>query len=160
MEQKEINIENPKLLFLKHEFVPLLSRLKPDQKGSWGVMNAQEMVEHFTESVRIASGVIKLPISNEGEKLAKFREFLMTETPFKENTKNPILPETAIPAKHSLMESSIAELQNELDHFFEVNESHPNMTTDNPFFGALTFEQNIQLLHKHAKHHLKQFGIE
>ncbi len=153
-------MENPKYLFLKQEFIAKLRGLQPEAKGKWGVMNAQQMVEHFTEAVEIASGSIKMAIHNEGEKLIKFREFLMSETPFKENTKNPLMSEVATPAKHSEMSASIEDLQNALDYFFEVNASHPGMKTDNPFFGALDFEQNIQLLYKHAKHHLKQFGID
>lgn len=146
--------------FLKEEFVPLLKKLNADQLGNWGVMNAQQMVEHFTDAVKNASGKIKLPIVNEGEKLLKFRAFLMSETPFKENTKNPLMAEVPLPIKNIDMESAIKELKNELDHFFEKNEDQPEMTTDNAFFGSLNFEQNIQLLYKHGKHHLKQFGLE
>ena len=31
--------------------------------------------------------------------------------------------------------------------------------TTNPIFGDLDFAANVQLLHKHALHHLRQFGL-
>ncbi len=45
------------------------------------------MVEHLTDAVKNASGKLILPVLNEGEKLQKFKEFLMSDIPFKENTK-------------------------------------------------------------------------
>ena len=44
--------------------------------------------------------------------------------------------------------------------FFEVFEKDPGLKTINPVFGELDFDSNIQLLYKHALHHLKQFGID
>ncbi len=49
------------------------------------------MVEHFTNAVKNASGKLILPILNEGENLQKFREFLMSDIPFKQNTKNAMM---------------------------------------------------------------------
>ena len=152
--------DNIKYHFLKSEFVPLLRTLKADQKGIWGTMNAQQMVEHFADSVKIANGRLQQPIIHEGEHLNKLREFLMSDIPFKENTKNVLLPEVPEQAKKESMSASIDYLQEQLDHFFKVNEETAELKTDNAFFGSLNLEQNIQLLYKHAKHHLKQFGIE
>lgn len=52
--------------FLKTEFIPLLHKLNSTDKGSWGVLNAQQMVEHFADSVMNASGKLILPQINEG----------------------------------------------------------------------------------------------
>ncbi|HUR11757.1 MAG TPA: hypothetical protein VM012_10335 [Flavitalea sp.] len=148
-----------KLTFLKNDFIFLLKHLAPDARGKWGVMNGQQMVEHFTESVKIANGKHQLPVMNEGEKLQQYRTFLMSEAPFKENTRNALLGETPAPTKHSTMQNAIADLQAELNDFYLLFEKNPDSTTTNPFFGDLTFEQNVKLLHKHAQHHLKQFGL-
>lgn len=51
-----------KLEFLKIEFPKLVSSLKADDKGSWGVMNAQQMVEHMSDSLRIANGKDKMQL--------------------------------------------------------------------------------------------------
>lgn len=153
-------VNRDKEYFLKQEFIPLLQTLDADAKGNWGVMNSQQMIEHFADAVMNASGKLNLPKVNEGERLQKSREFLMTEIPFKENTKNPLLNEQPEPLNQLTIQNAIEKLQQELNYFFEVFEKDPGSTTQNPFFGELNYEMNVQLLHKHAKHHLKQFGIE
>jgi len=57
------------------------------------------------------------------------------------------------------MQAAIDRLQKYLDYFFEAFEENPEMTTQNPIFGELDFTGNVQLLHKHAMHHLRQFGL-
>lgn len=145
--------------FLKLELVPLLKNLKGDEKGKWGVMNAQQMVEHFADAVKNASGKLILPVLNEGEKLEKFREFLKSEIPFKENTKNALLPEEGLPLRRENISAAIDKLQRELDYFFEIFQVNPSLHTNNAFFGSLDYVMNVQLLHKHAMHHLRQFGL-
>jgi hypothetical protein len=146
--------------FLKNDFIPLLEKLDADQKAQWGIMTAQQMVEHFADAVKNASGKLLLPILNEGEKLQKSREFLMSEIPFKENIDNPLIPKEGIPHRQPDLKAAIGKFEKELDHFFLVFEKNPALKTGNAFFGQLDYNMNIQLLHKHAIHHLKQFGLK
>lgn len=88
------------------------------------------------------------------------REFMMSEKPFRENTKNVLLDEAPQPLRYKTVQAAIGVLQEELIYFFEVFEKNTNLVTRNPFFGDLNFEENVQLLHKHSLHHLRQFGIE
>ncbi len=145
--------------FLQNEFIPLLQKLHSEDKGNWGVMNAQHMVEHFDDAVKNASGKLALPVLNEGETLVKYREFLMSENPMREGTKNPLMPEEPAPLRQPDMNSAIAKLQLEMDYFFMVYERDSALKNNNPFFGELDYSQQVQLLHKHAMHHLKQFGL-
>lgn len=145
--------------FLKNDFIPLLGKLHVDEKAKWGIMNAQQMVEHFADAVKNASGKLILPTLNEGENLQKSRDFLMSEKPFKENTNNPLIPKEGIPHRQPDIQSAINKLQKELNYFFEVFEKNPGLKTGNAFFGQLDYNMNIQLLHKHAMHHLRQFGL-
>ena len=145
--------------FLKEQFIPLLKKLNTEDKGSWGLMNAQQMVEHFADAVKNASGKLALPVLNEGETLVAYREFLMSEKPMREGTKNPLMPEEPAPLRQPDMNAAISKLQSELDHFFMVYEQDPSLINKNPFFGELDYNQQVQLLHKHAMHHLKQFGL-
>lgn len=145
--------------FLKAEFIPLLRQLDPATRPQWGIMNAQQMVEHFTDAVKSASGKLVLPVLNEGERLEKSRQFLLSENPFNKNIDNPLIPKEGIPHRQPDMASAIDKLQKELDYFFHVFEKDPHTQTGNAFFGQLDYGMNIQLLHKHAKHHLLQFGI-
>ena len=148
-----------KEIFLKKDFIPLLEKLKGDEKGKWGIMNAQQMIEHFVHAVKSANGKLILPTINEGEKLQKYRHFLMSEEPFRENTKNPLIPEEGIPLSQPDIQSAINKLENEVEYFFEVFENNPELKTGNALFGELDYDMNIQLLYKHAMHHLKQFGL-
>ncbi len=145
--------------YLKSDFISFLKQLKGDEKGNWGVMNSQQMVEHFADAVKNASGKLILPTLNEGERLQKYRDFLMSEEPFKENTKNPLIAEEGMQLRQPDMGSAIDKLQKELNYFFEAFTANPGLKTRNPFFGELDYEMNVQLLHKHAIHHLKQFGL-
>ncbi len=148
-----------KEIFLKEDIISLLKKLKGNEKENWGLMNAQQMVEHLTDAVKNASGKLILHSISEGETLEKMRAFLMTEAPFRENTKNVLIPEEGIPTRQADMQSAINKLQKELDYFFEVFHNNPDLKTGNAFFGELDYNMNIQLLHKHAMHHLKQFGL-
>lgn len=146
--------------FLRTRFISYLQRLNPATAPHWGNMNLQQMVEHFADSVRWANGKIKHEkINTPLERLQAYREFLMSDKPFKANTKNPLLNEKPDPVRHKTTQAAIGELHQELICFFELFEKNPQLIIRNPIFGDLNFEQNIQLIHKHALHHLKQFGV-
>ena len=68
--------------------------------------------------------------------------------------------EEPAPLRYKTIQAAIGGLQQELIYFFEAFEKNPQLITRNPFFGDLNFEQSLQLLYKHAVHHLKQFGVE
>ena len=135
--------------FLKNRLIP-----------QWGKMTLQQMVEHFSDSVRIASGkTVYTDFVFGPEQLQRNRDFMLSEKPFKENTVNPLMPEVPAPVVNISTEAAINELQKELDYFFSVFEKNDLQVTRSPFFGDLNYEQNVHLLHKHALHHLRQFGI-
>jgi hypothetical protein len=148
--------------FLRTKFVAYLQRLDPLTTPKWGKMNVQQMIEHFAgDAVCNASGRLKFDtILTPQEHLDRMREFLMSEKPFKENTKNSLMGEEPLPPRYKTVQAAIGTLQEELIYFFEAYEKNPNLVIRNPFFGDLNFEQNVQLLYKHALHHLHQFGVE
>lgn len=145
--------------FLRTDFIPLLQSLPTATKGAWGKMTVQQMIEHFADSVRIASGkVAHATILTPPEHLDKLRSFLESDQPFRENTRNALMPEVPAPVRSASKEIAVKELKEEIDFFFTVFEKNNLQTTRNPFFGDLNFDQNIQLLYKHAMHHLQQFS--
>ncbi|MGZ5286251.1 MAG: DinB family protein [Flavisolibacter sp.] len=146
--------------FLRHSLIPLLQEIPTDRTPLWGKMTFQQMVEHMAEYTRIASGKIHYTdIITPSESIEKVRNFLMSEKPFRENTPNPLMPEVPAPVRNPSLEEAVKELKSELDYFFNVFEENNLQVTRNPFFGDLNYEQNVQLLHKHAVHHLKQYGL-
>lgn len=146
--------------FIKEDFIKLLSSLQSEQKGKWGKMNAQQMVEHMSYSFRVASGRHPEKLVYNSEITQKGYNFIMTEKPFRENTPNQLLPDEPDVMKNKNMIDAIAELQTEIDYFFKVYLVNSELRTINPFFGNLNFEEQVQLLHKHATHHARQFGLE
>lgn len=146
--------------FLRSRFIRLLQQIDPNTPPAWGKMSFQQMVEHFTsDGLEIANGKRKFEIVTPPERLAAYRDFLASDRPFKENTRNPLLQDEPPPTEFHTIQAAIGALQEELIHFFMVFAEDPLRTTRNPIFGDLNFEQNVQLLHKHAMHHLRQFGV-
>ena len=147
--------------FLRTKLVRYLQQLDPATPARWGKMNVQQMIEHFiTDGVRVASGQRKFEtIITPAEHLIKFRDFLLSDRPFRPNTKNPLLAEEPAPLQFKTVQAAIGSLQEELIYFFEAFEKDQRLTTRNPIFGDLDFVENVQLLHKHARHHLNQFGV-
>jgi hypothetical protein len=149
-----------KVHFLKNEFIPLLKSIPFDKPPMWGKMNLHQMVEHFSHALRVASGRVTVTqMVTPNEHLEKMRSFLMSDKPFRENTPNPLMPEVPEHVHDKTIDDSIAELNTEIDYFFSVFESNQQQQTRNPFFGDLDYKMNVQMLYKHAVHHLKQFGV-
>src|SRR5215510_5384224 len=148
--------------FLRTRLVRYLQQLDPATSPRWGKMNVQQMIEHYiVDAVRIANGREKFErIVTAPDRLPAYREFMMSDKPFKENTRNPMLNEEPSPLRFNTVQAAIGSLHQELIYFFEAFADDPQLITRNPIFGDLNFEQNVQLLYKHALHHLRQFGLE
>jgi hypothetical protein len=147
--------------FLRTKLVNYFQQLDPACPPRWGKMSVQHMIEHYTnDAIRIANGRVAIEkILTAPEQLPRLREFLMSDKPFRENTHNPMMGEVPAPLQFKTVQAAIGTLQQELIYFFEVFEKNPQQLTRNPFFGDLDFEFNVQLLYKHALHHLRQFGV-
>jgi hypothetical protein len=149
-----------KLQFLKKEFIPLLQKIDTGAKPLWGKMNLQQMIEHFSAAIKIATGTLRLPGTTEPADAGNSYNFLMSDKPFKENTINPLLDEEPYPLRNHTIQAAIGELQVNLLEFFRSYENEEGKKVLNPFFGNLNYAEQIQLLYKHALHHLRQFGVE
>ncbi|HET6243711.1 MAG: hypothetical protein H0V01_08315 [Bacteroidetes bacterium] len=148
-----------KLNFLNIDFPKLLAKLNAQDKGEWGVLNGQQMVEHMSDSVRIANGKDKMVLQYPPEKALEYKKFALSDRDFKQNTKNSLMSETPAAIRKSSMQEAIKELENELACFKDFFETNKNATLTNPFFGDMNFEEWTHLLHKHALHHCKQFRL-
>ena len=106
--------------FLRTKLISYLQRLAPATPPKWGKMNVQEMIEHYAgDAVRNASGRLKIDsILTPAENLGRMREFMMSDKPFKENTKNPLMSEVPAPLRYQTVQAAIGSLQQELIYFF------------------------------------------
>lgn len=148
-----------KINFFKKEYIPTLRKIDPATKPVWGKMSFWQMLEHMSDSIRVANGKSPHQLHTPPALVDKFKAFILTEKPFKENTKNALMGEDTLPIRNSSIDAAFDELQEELNDFFKAFEPHPEQKVMNPFFGELNFREWVQLLHKHAIHHLKQFRI-
>lgn len=150
---------NDKRNFLKNDLVNLFKTLKADDKGQWGVLNAQQMVEHLSDAFRNYHGFDSEKLVTPAEHLPRMREFMLSEKQFKPNTKNTEMPEVPVPVKNPDMQTAISELQTEINNFLSHFETDSNRTIINLFFGKLNFDESVHLLYKHSMHHLRQFNL-
>lgn len=151
---------NRKAYFLRNDYITALQSIDPATMPKWGKMDLQQMIEHMSYSVRQANGKdIHTTIVTPEENVPKMQAFLMTEKPFRENTPNPMLSETPEAHKHATVQEALTELKQEIEAFFKVFEVSPDRKITNPLFGQLSYEMWVQLLYKHARHHLVQFGF-
>jgi len=150
-----------KLNFLKNNFLPLLKDLPADAKGKWGKMNGQQMVEHISGFFAVSYEKIKFPLVTPEEHLPKYKEFLMSDKEFRENTKAPaqVLPDEPTPLRNKNMQDALNALEKSINIFFTYFSENPEKKTLHPVFGELNFAEWVQLHHKHVTHHLKQFGL-
>ena len=149
-----------KLNFLHREYVPLLRTIDPGASRVWGKMNVHQMVEHMADSFRQANGKDLHDCINPPEVVEKMQAFLMTDKPFRENTPNRLMSEEPLPERWPDINDSLGELQTEINDFIDVFDQDKHKLITNPFFGDLDFEKWVRLLHKHAWHHLRQFGVQ
>lgn len=148
-----------KLNFIAFEFTPLLKDIPADATGKWGKMNAQQMIEHVSGFFKVSSNKLHFPLVTPVEHLPKFKEFLMSDKAFRENTQAPVLPKDPLPVRLATIQQSIDELDNEIKGFIDIFNKNSSLKTRHPVFGDLDFAEWVQLHHKHVMHHLKQFGL-
>jgi len=148
-----------KELFFKEQYIPLIKKLTGEEKGNWGVLSAQGMVEHMSESIAIASMRIVHALHTPPEQIERFKSFALSDKEFKPGTKNALMTDEAAPLRHKSMADAINELEEEVKEFLSFYEHKPEATVLNPFFGDLNYNEWLHLLNKHAVHHLKQFNL-
>jgi hypothetical protein len=146
--------------FLKHQVIPLLRNADPSTPSKWGKMSFQHMVEHMVLVMKNANGKLKVDeMKTPPEHIQAFQDFIMSDKPFRENTKSPAFPEEPLPLRFTSANEGIDKLEKEIKDYFNIYEATPGLKITNPVFGDLHYELSLTLLYKHAQHHLKQFGL-
>jgi len=152
-------MDNDKYNFITKEFPELLKNLKSDTKPSWGRMNAQQMVEHLSDYLRLASGKTIVDVITPEDKLPAFKNFLYSEKQFRPETVNPLNTGAPLPERNKNLEEAIAEYHQEMKDFFSAYEKNPEMVTAHPSFGFCNFDEWMRMHYKHLSHHARQFGL-
>lgn len=154
-------MDNEQLHFISEKYNHHLEQLTPESKAVWGKMNAQQMVEHLADFYDIAAGKIKTTLLTPVEHLPKYREFLLSDKMFRENTKAPaeLMGEEPAPVKLADLHQAKARLAESVAAFKTYFENAPQAETVHPVFGMLSYSDWTRLHYKHLVHHLKQFSL-
>ena len=147
--------------FIINELIPRLKRLSANAAGIWGKMNAQQMVEHLSRIFNVSSGKSFYPLLTPLEDLPKYRQFLLGDKVFRENTIGPegIVPKEPAAARNNTYLDALDELQLEINDFVKFFTDNPGEKTMHPVFGELNFEEWVLIHYKHVQHHARQFGM-
>ena len=152
-------MDSEKAIFVRTGFIALLQHLPAETTALWGKMSTQQMVEHVTGFFLVSINKLHFPLVTPEEHLPKFKEFLLSDKPFRENTKAPVLPEEPFPVRESDLMAGIRQLDKTIKDFFDYFSADPEKKTMHPVFGWLNFEEWILLHYKHVTHHARQFGL-
>ncbi len=136
----------------------LLNKLDKDDKPLWGTMSAQRMVEHLTDTIRLACGEGNFQLEIPEEKVERAQSFLASEHPMPKNFVATFAPEDA-QLRNEDFDLAIDEFSQAWIAFEEYYEEHPDAVNIHPNFGKLSYKQWIRIHSKHLTHHLQQFGI-
>lgn len=142
--------------------IALLDNINSNEKGRWGVMSPQNMVEHlggvFYSTAMGKSGKTVFP----PEKAAKAKSrFFSSYYPFPQNVKMPgdrDKPTAVPPFRYDSYEEALSKTKSAVGKFLNVLESNPQQTTVHGYFGDLNMEEWLAFHIKHVEHHLMQFG--
>lgn len=148
-----------KLNFINNEFPALLKKLTPETPRKWGKMNPQQMVEHLTDYVRVATGKNPAAVVTSAEQLPAYKRFLDSDKQFRPDTKNPLNEGEPNAFRNNNLQEAIDEYNAEMKEFYEIFEKDPGLRTGHPAFGMLSKEDWIKLQYKHLSHHARQFGL-
>ena len=145
-------------MYSLEEMLSKLDNLNSSDKPLWGKMTAQHMVEHLSNSFKMASGKLTFPSEVQETVFERMQAFLMSEKPMAKNIQVAFAPENE-PLRHEELELAIDEFAEEWINFLEEFEGNLAKTTPHPYYGELSFELWNRLHKKHVQHHFEQFGL-
>ena len=136
-----------------------LERLKESDKPLWGIMSAQRMVEHLSDSLKLACGDHSIPLQIPENKVKYAQDFLRTDAPLPRNFE-AVFAKPDTPVRNNNIQSAISDFKSDWRNFENHFSMQPKTTTLHPYFGDLDFELWKLMQAKHITHRLAQFGIE
>ncbi len=150
-----------KLTFIKNDLFSLLNNITSETNAKWGKMNAQQMVEHLAAIFNVSTEKIIFDLVTPEEHLPKYKEFLLSDKIFRENTKAPvtIIGEEPLPFQYQSYNEAVENLHEAVENFEIFFKDTPERKSLHPVFGMLNFDEWILLHYKHVTHHLRQFGM-
>ena len=138
-----------------------ISKLTDSTVANWGMMSAQNMLEHLESSYRMASGEIQnFEIATPEEHLEIYRETIFNHNPMPLNHKHPLMnPDAPAELVHADLATAKNKLMEAIDKYEAFFKENPETRTKNSVFGMMNKYEWDLLNTKHLNHHFKQFGL-
>jgi len=133
-----------------------INQLKPDMPAVWGKMNATQMLEHCSETMKVVRGQKHIKRSFISYILGgMLKKNFYNDKPFHRNS--PTHPDFIITTTSDFEKAK----QVLIDHLtaFQADGVEKCTSAPHAFFGNITKEQWGMGMYKHLDHHLQQFGV-
>lgn len=138
--------------------LPLFDKLQADTKPKWGNMSAQRMVEHLTDTLKIATGETPFPMEVPEDRIERMVAFLDSDKPMAPNLQVSFAG-ADVPLRHSEIELAVDEYIETWLDLEQLYAENPELKHPHPYYGPLDFDQWNRLHSKHLTHHFTQFGL-
>ncbi len=137
------------------------SELTTAHTPKWGLMQAQNMVEHLSLVLLLSTGKMGKDFKGDAARAAKMKaNFYAVKYPFPKGVPIPgITPGKVPPLRCETMAESKALLRKSYAAFLKYYQENPTAQIPHFYFGNLSFEEWIHFQTKHFEHHLMQFGL-
>lgn len=136
-----------------------LLKLEENSKPIFGKMNAQQMIEHLSDILKIANGNWEVNVFVDDEKASRRKPFLDSEYEIQSGFKPKFLSEEPVKERFNSLSEAIEDLIFQITSFQTVFEEDKNRVVVHPFFGNLDYEYWKKFQVKHFTHHFKQFNL-
>ncbi len=140
----------------RQELLARVDRLTPDCRPRWGKMNAEQMLAHLVEAMKLGTGDLKTKPKKMLVRYAPLRQLVVYLLPW---------PKGAPTAKELIRTDSdagtLAMNREELARLIGVIASRADEKEwpEHPAFGKLSRRAWGVLGWRHTDHHLRQFGL-
>ncbi len=136
----------------------MLKKLKGDENPEWGSMTVTDMLDHLRKGIDLSLLQLETRVVTPPELLPRYRDFLMSEKPFKPGAPKPAEFDK-IQALEGDVEKLKVNLMKSLVSMMVHFEKHPDHTAVHANFGELNAEEWMHLHRKHILHHFTQFRL-
>lgn len=135
-----------------------MNKLSASDKPQWGSMSAQRMIEHLTDTLRIATGKNPQKQVIPDEKLEAMLRFLDSDKPMMRDAQVGFAtPDMKL--RNEELELAVDEFVEEWIDFEGMYSESSDHTEVHPYYGPLNYEQWLKLHRKHLTHHFTQFNL-
>lgn len=133
-----------------------LSRITPERTALWGRMNAEQMLAHLGEALKLGTGDLQLPSLNLIWRYPPLRHLIVHWLPWPKGA--PTVPELKRQASDA---GTLATSRAEIDRLIAKIAARADQSEwpEHPAFGKIGRRGWGALTWRHVDHHLRQFGV-